>query len=92
MREFVVKEIAFYNVMKKVRYFTNISMTHKLSSNSSIEKLSESFVTELQDEFPATVYTIFKTGNKLEAFDGNNSERCVLCNVRKQNYKSLSTL
>ena len=44
----------------------------------SIRKLTEEFLVGLQQDFPATIPTIFKTGDKLCAGEGEG-EGCVLC-------------
>jgi len=80
MREFTAKEIAFYAVMKKIKYTVKPTLVTNSSIKSSIRRLTESFVNGLQNEFPSTVYTIFKTGNKLKSCD-RNDQKCIVCHV-----------
>jgi len=49
----------------------------------SIQKLTEKFVTDLQEDYPATVSTIFRTGDKLSMGSSitETSECCALCQV-----------
>jgi cytoplasmic tRNA 2-thiolation protein 2 len=49
---------------------------------ASIQELTETFVTDLQENFPATVSTIFRTGDKLSVGSGMpEDEGCALCQV-----------
>ncbi|KAG8556276.1 hypothetical protein GDO81_018002, partial [Engystomops pustulosus] len=53
--------------------------------NSSIQHLSESFITKLQTDFPSTVSTMYRTGEKLNiskkqiAEENVTQERCLIC-------------
>ena len=78
MREFSKKETVLYCLLHGLdlpRTFPTFS-TGK-SKFCSIEKLTEDFVLGLQEDFPATVPTIFKTGGKLETSDKKNV--CKIC-------------
>jgi len=81
MREFTAKEIAFYAVMKQCKYVTKSTLATNSSIKSSIQRLTESFVNELQNDFPSTVYTIFNTGNKLKSCDEKDDKKCIICKV-----------
>jgi cytoplasmic tRNA 2-thiolation protein 2 len=81
MREFTAKEIAFYAVMKQCKYVTKSTLGTNSSIKSSIQRLTESFVNELQNDFPSTVYTIFNTGNKLKSCDEKDDKKCIICKV-----------
>lgn len=85
MREFVIKELVFYNIMFGVESFTTLSLTNNLKVKSSIRKLTESFIFGLQEEFPATVYTVLRTGNKLKSPENCHYQKCVFCNVSHSN-------
>jgi hypothetical protein len=53
-----------------------------MDPHASIQKLTETFVTELQEDFPATVSTVFRTGDKLSMGSSTaEDECCVLCQV-----------
>lgn len=80
MREFVKKEVTFWNLMRDNIYVEWIKFTTKTRPNSSIEKLTEFYINGLEKDFPSTVYTIFKTGNKLMK-PKEYSKKCHLCQV-----------
>lgn len=81
MRDFSKKEVTFYNVFHKLKVVVGSSLTSICSENTSIQTLTEKFVINLQDGFPATVNTIFRTGDKLglqeESTDSDSI--CLLC-------------
>ncbi|RWS17008.1 cytoplasmic tRNA 2-thiolation protein 2-A-like protein [Dinothrombium tinctorium] len=78
LREFVKKEIVFWNQMRKVKYRETQTLTTKRDKNASLSKLTEAFVTSLERDFPATVYTIVRTGNKLKPLE-KAEIKCSLC-------------
>ena len=101
MREFSEEEIYFYN---KFSLSEDISFDdiHKIAwdSNSetkdslfSIQTLTRDFLVGLQENFPATIPTIFRTGDKLQRNKDNMptkedefdrlDEFCVLCRGKK---------
>lgn len=84
MRDYSAKEIAYYNYLFNVPSVFIPGLDFKASDKDSIQRLTESFVTKLQTEFPSTVSTIYRTSEKLQtacktpsALD--DSPRCVLC-------------
>ncbi|KDR24498.1 cytoplasmic tRNA 2-thiolation protein 2-A [Zootermopsis nevadensis] len=81
MRDFTKKEIVFYNIFNKLESVVIPSLGTKSDPHASIQKLTEKFVIDLQEDFPATVSTIFRTGDKLSL--GNNTTEgdnfCTLC-------------
>ncbi|KAM4730375.1 cytoplasmic tRNA 2-thiolation protein 2 isoform 2-T2 [Anableps anableps] len=84
MREYSAKEIAYYNHMFKVPSFVIPSLDTKTPDKASIQRLTESFVTKLQADFPSTVSTIYRTGEKLQTACRSSSaaediDRCLLC-------------
>ena len=82
MREFMSKEIALYNFfnnVETVQIMTLGTMTH---SHASIDRLTEEFVSGLQADFPFTVSTIFRTGDKLSVKESDDDVApCALCGV-----------
>ncbi|KAJ9593306.1 hypothetical protein L9F63_015126, partial [Diploptera punctata] len=81
MRDFLKKEIVYYNVFNDLQSINIPSLGTKVKPNESIQKLTEKFVTDLQEDFPSTVSTIFRTGEKMSM---NNvaheaDETCALC-------------
>lgn len=84
MREYSLKEISFYNRFFNVPSVFVPAMDTK-ASNSSIQLLSESFITKLQTDFPSTVSTVYRTSEKLHVsktdttLQQSQRERCLLC-------------
>ncbi|XP_068200967.1 cytoplasmic tRNA 2-thiolation protein 2 [Palaemon carinicauda] len=62
MRELLQNEIHYYNDLHEISTVEAPSFKHK---GSSIISCTEQFVMGLQKEFPATIPTIFRTGDKL---------------------------
>nr|CAD7597400.1 unnamed protein product [Timema genevievae] len=81
MRDFTNKEVAFYNFFNKLEPVVISSLGTKADTQASIQKLTEKFVTDLQDNFPATVSTVFRTGEKLSGQSGISNGRCHLCQL-----------
>lgn len=81
MRDFMKKEVVFYNIFNKLESVFIPSLGTKANAHVSIQKLTEAFVTDLQEDFPATVSTIFRTGDKLNMASSitETDERCALC-------------
>lgn len=78
LRECSKKEVVFYNIFNKLNYF-NINPILEKDKYSSIQKLSELFITELQYSFPSTVSTVVSTGNKLSVNQSDTNTICILC-------------
>ncbi|KAG9475073.1 hypothetical protein GDO78_003498 [Eleutherodactylus coqui] len=85
MREYSAKEVSFYNRLFGVHSVFIPTMETKAPDNSSIQHLSEAFLTKLQADFPSTVSTVYRTSEKLnisrkEITDENvQQERCLIC-------------
>ncbi|KAL8195075.1 UNVERIFIED_CONTAM: hypothetical protein K2H54_046334 [Gekko kuhli] len=84
MREYSAKEIAFYNRLFGVPAVFTPSLGTKAPDRASIHRLIESFLYKLQSEFPATISTVYRTGEKLgttprDAGGDAEPERCLLC-------------
>ncbi|XP_033896271.3 cytoplasmic tRNA 2-thiolation protein 2-like [Acipenser ruthenus] len=85
MREYSSKEIAFYNRMFKVPSVFTSALDTKAPEKASIHRLTESFISKLQADFPSTVSTIYRTSEKLNTAcprpiaDGELTEKCLLC-------------
>ncbi|XP_060528998.1 cytoplasmic tRNA 2-thiolation protein 2 isoform X2 [Cylas formicarius] len=79
LRDFDMKEVAFYNVL---HHLNPISVRgREVNSNHSVQNLMRDFITKLQSDYPATVTTIVKTGDKLTTqIKDNCDRRCRLCN------------
>lgn len=84
LREFTLKELAFYAVFNKLDFISVLPGQELVTLKPSIQRLVESFVVGLQDKFPATVHTICHTGDKLKmstAADSADEIICVLCKL-----------
>uniref|UniRef100_A0A8C9S2U0 Cytoplasmic tRNA 2-thiolation protein 2 n=1 Tax=Scleropages formosus TaxID=113540 RepID=A0A8C9S2U0_SCLFO len=85
MRDYSSKEIAFYNRMFGVPSLFIPGLDTKTPDKASIQRLTESFVTRLQADFPSTVSTIYRTSEKLQTSGGTHSAdaepagKCLLC-------------
>ncbi|XP_071401442.1 cytoplasmic tRNA 2-thiolation protein 2 [Centroberyx affinis] len=86
MRDYSAKEISFYNHMYNVPSVFVPSLDTKTTDKASIQRLTESFVTKLQADFPSTVSTIYRTSEKLQtacppqsSCAADRCEKCLLC-------------
>ncbi|KAM6118050.1 LOW QUALITY PROTEIN: cytoplasmic tRNA 2-thiolation protein 2 [Pterocles gutturalis] len=82
MRDYTAKEIAFYNHYFDVPTVIVPPLLTKRREKPSIHRLTESFLLGLQEDFPSTVSTVYRTGEKLSpapAKASSESERCLLC-------------
>ncbi|XP_070697004.1 cytoplasmic tRNA 2-thiolation protein 2 isoform X2 [Pempheris klunzingeri] len=84
MRDYSAKEIAFYNRMFSVPSVFIAGLDSKTTDKASIQRLTESFVTKLQADFPSTVSTIYRTSEKLQtacqsSSSADHCDRCLLC-------------
>ncbi|XP_058011117.1 cytoplasmic tRNA 2-thiolation protein 2 isoform X1 [Ahaetulla prasina] len=86
MREYPAKEIAFYNYLFGVPTVFMPGLDTKASDRASIHLLIESFLCKLQSEFPSTLSTVYRTGEKLSTVPpevptdvSTAPARCLLC-------------
>ncbi|NWT58816.1 CTU2 protein, partial [Erythrocercus mccallii] len=82
MRDYTAKEIAFYNVFFSVPTVIVPPLFTKRREKLSIHQLVERFLLGLQEEFPSTISTVYRTGEKLSpepAKASSESQRCLLC-------------
>ncbi|KAJ8041841.1 Cytoplasmic tRNA 2-thiolation protein 2-A [Holothuria leucospilota] len=81
MREFNSKEIAMYNHQCGLQHVFVPNISTKAGQFTSINALTEEFVNGLQTNFPSTVSTILKTGEKLTSQQdaANTSSVCLIC-------------
>ncbi|XP_063548664.1 cytoplasmic tRNA 2-thiolation protein 2-A [Cydia strobilella] len=69
---------------EELDYYIKIKNLHpadqSIFQQNSLQSVIGSFVTELQDSFPATISTICKTADKIGTYNNNQpNEKCVLC-------------
>ncbi|XP_039947412.1 cytoplasmic tRNA 2-thiolation protein 2 isoform X2 [Hirundo rustica] len=82
MRDYTAKEIAFYNLFFSVPAVIVPPLFTKRREKPSIHQLVERFLLGLQEEFPSTISTVYRTGEKLSpepAKASSESQRCLLC-------------
>uniref|UniRef100_A0A7N6A2K8 Cytoplasmic tRNA 2-thiolation protein 2 n=1 Tax=Anabas testudineus TaxID=64144 RepID=A0A7N6A2K8_ANATE len=84
MRDYSAKEIAYYNHLFNVPSVFIPSLDTKTADKASVQRLTESFVIKLQADFPSTVSTIYRTGEKLQtarlsSSTADHCDRCLLC-------------
>ncbi|XP_009888351.1 PREDICTED: cytoplasmic tRNA 2-thiolation protein 2 [Charadrius vociferus] len=82
MREYMAKEIAFYNHFFDVPTVIAPPLPTKRREKPSIHRLMERFLLGLQEDFPSTISTVYRTGEKLSpapAKASSESQRCLLC-------------
>ncbi|KAK6294668.1 hypothetical protein J4Q44_G00354980 [Coregonus suidteri] len=85
MRDYSSKEIAYYNRMFDIPSVFIPGLDTKAQDKASIQRLTESFVTKLQTDFPSTVSTIYRTSEKLHTAcppkntNTQPSAKCLLC-------------
>ncbi|XP_076053762.1 cytosolic thiouridylase subunit 2 isoform X2 [Oratosquilla oratoria] len=90
MRELLQNEIEFYVKIHEVDYIDSPTLEIQ---GPSISSCTKSFIMGLQSEFPATVPTIFRTGNKLVGdteTKGKEEEMdtvCLLCRSSVDTYR-----
>lgn len=84
MRDYSAKEIGYFNHLFGVPSVFSPSLETQTKDKSSIQRLTETFLTKLQDDFPSTISTIYRTSEKLQTACGSSSaadpcDRCLLC-------------
>lgn len=79
MREFVSKEVAFYNSMMSLCPVTRTNLGTLKDRKSSLGKASEAFVTNLETDFPATIYTLCRISTKITSSTDDCLDFCRFC-------------
>ncbi|XP_075215462.1 cytosolic thiouridylase subunit 2 isoform X2 [Lycorma delicatula] len=80
MQDFGSEEIEFYNSVYELKP-VNIPSWSEEADGTSIQILTRRFVDELQENFPATISTVYRTGAKLniEKDAAESVKNCSLC-------------
>jgi len=85
LRDVSGKELALYAQYHCLSIFSEPTITTGKESLFSIRKLTEDFLIGLHNDFPATLSTVFKTGDKLQVEmneDGKGDDNtCVFCDA-----------
>ncbi|KFP72526.1 Cytoplasmic tRNA 2-thiolation protein 2, partial [Acanthisitta chloris] len=82
MRDYTSKEIAFYNHFFGVPTVIVPPLFTKRREKPSIHHLVQDFLLGLQEDFPSTISTVYRTGEKLSpepAKASSEEQRCLLC-------------
>ncbi|KAM9803814.1 cytoplasmic tRNA 2-thiolation protein 2 [Neosynchiropus ocellatus] len=84
MRDYSAREIGYFSHLFRVPSVFSPSLETQTKDKSSIQRLTESFLTKLQEDFPSTISTIYRTSEKLQTACGGSSAadpcaRCLLC-------------
>lgn len=79
MREFVSKEIAFYNNLMNLKPSIRTNLGTLKDKKDSLGKASEAFITSLEKDFPATIYTVCKISTKITSSEESSIDHCSLC-------------
>ncbi|KAI9286277.1 hypothetical protein BC943DRAFT_276584, partial [Umbelopsis sp. AD052] len=82
MKDMLAKEIAVYNRNHNIDGFVipTTNWSTKATSKSSIERLTEEFITGLDRDFPSTVSTVSRTASKLTVSnDLDVGNKCAIC-------------
>lgn len=77
IRDLGEKEVIAYLKLNALKYATEPEYGQERAATESIHNLTESFVRNLQTNFPATVTTVFRTGDKLATIANEHS--CRIC-------------
>lgn len=81
MRELSSKEVAFFTRLSDITVKVPNNIVTFKSNSSSLQQKTEEFIIGLQTDFPHTVNTVFRTGDKIcknEKFD-KCLDKCVIC-------------
>lgn len=91
MRDFSYEEISKFCELHSLR---SQKIGDEFDIYASIQNLSDNFIHELQQNFPATVYTVLRTGDKLVTLKGLDGvrEQCWFCLSPMDNVRQLDKL
>lgn len=81
MREFVNKEIAYYLRLKNIEPILVKDILTKGNLKASIGKVTECFINSLEEDFPATTYSLCRISTKVQSRNDNRDVKCLLCNT-----------
>ncbi|KAJ1554451.1 Cytoplasmic tRNA 2-thiolation protein 2, partial [Nowakowskiella sp. JEL0078] len=80
LKDVLAKEIGIFNHYEKIRPAIIPNELTKSVPKSSIDKLTEDFITSLQQDFPSTVSTIYRTMHKITTeYNQPSSTHCSIC-------------
>jgi len=80
LRDVPGKELALYAQFHRLKMFTDKTLGTGENSLFSIQKLTEEFLIGLQNDFPGTLSTVFRTSDKLQMQEEKDDlPRCIIC-------------
>ncbi|KAL1464952.1 hypothetical protein WDU94_004552 [Cyamophila willieti] len=81
LRDFSSKEVIYYNLFNDLAAIHVPSLATLADPLGSLQKAAESFVSDLQTNFPSTVSTVFRTADKLslDLSTLDPAKSCALC-------------
>lgn len=81
MKDLTSEDISFYNKIRGLPHYVNKDLQD--SQYASVQSLTEHFIKNLQVNFPATVSTVMKTGDKIENSSSETKDdlQCAMCQV-----------
>ena len=81
MKDLTSEDIKLYNKIHNLSISVNKDLLD--GQYTSIQSLTEHFIKNLQDNFPATVSTVMKTGDKIEnsITVTKDDQQCAMCQV-----------
>ncbi|KAK2709026.1 cytoplasmic tRNA 2-thiolation protein 2-A-like [Artemia franciscana] len=81
MREILQDEVEKYVEVKEIEVLEAFAQPEVMSRLSSIGTLTQDFLSSLQKDFPGTVPTVFRTGDKLTTAVKQDGEKCSFCKM-----------
>jgi cytoplasmic tRNA 2-thiolation protein 2 len=81
MREFVVKEVAYFSRLKNLHPIVVTDLLTKSNVKASIGKVTECFINTLEKDFPATTYSLCRISTKVKSKNDHKDIKCLLCNT-----------
>ncbi|KAK0074620.1 hypothetical protein PV326_012288, partial [Microctonus aethiopoides] len=84
LKDFTRDEVNYYLHMHNLKAINSKKLMTNTDSFSSIRKLTEHFLTDLDSQFNGTMSTIFRVGEKVSAVAGcsvDQNEHCILCDA-----------
>lgn len=84
LKDFTRDEVNYYLHMHNLKAINSKKLTTNTESFSSIRKLTEHFLTDLDSQFNGTMSTIFRVSEKVSAVAAcsvDQNEHCILCDA-----------
>jgi len=79
LRDISAKELSLYDHFHGIDFLSGPNLATGKPSLFSIRKLTEEFLVGLQNDFPATLSTVFRTADKMKVEEEGTIDACILC-------------